>query len=547
VIPRFAADAAPADVVAALAAEGCAIVERLVGDDVVDAVAAEMAPWLEATPTGGDDFSGRNTRRCGALLARSPSSTAMIAHPLVLAVADAFLWARKTSFQLHLTQLIAIGPGSPAQSLHRDQWCFDFFPFPDDVEVELSSIWAMQDFTEANGATRVIPGSQYDPASATREVHRSVPAEMPKGSVVFFTEGLWHWQGERREAGERVTLHWHFNRGILRSLEPKTVDPQMRHRNSPRLGEILGEDDWFDKLDGIGRDHVRFAHMQRLHSFTNRQKARLKYVIDRMGRDAFVAEVEKEHGAKLRRAAGAQVTPRALADKHGHIGVHPQRQAGLNYLGLVLPVGRMTAEQMLGVADVAQRFGSGTIRLTVWQNQLISDVADRDVGVCIAALAALGLRVEASALRRGLVACTGNAGCKFAAANTKGHALKLADHLEMRLALDTPINIHLTGCHHSCAQHYIGDIGLIGARVETGTEGETVEGYHVHVGGGFGPDAAIAREIYRDVKAENAAPLVARMLRGFLAKREGEETFLAFSKRHDVEALRAFFDAETAE
>ena len=186
---------------------------------------------------------------------------------------------------------------------------------------------------------------------------------------------------------------------------------------------------------------------------TNRQKARLKYVIDRMGRDAFVAAVEKEHGAKLRRAAGAQVTARVLADKHGHIGVHRQKQPGLNYLGLVLPVGRVTSEQMRGIAEIAQRFGSGTIRLTVWQNLLISDVADRDIGVCVAAIAALGLGVEASAIRRGLVACTGNAGCKFAAANTKGHALKLADYLEMRLDIDTPINIHLTGCHHSCAQH----------------------------------------------------------------------------------------------
>jgi len=98
---------------------------------------------------------------------------------------------------------------------------------------------------------------------------------------------------------------------------------------------------------------------------TNRQKARLKYAIDRMGREAFVAEVEKEHGGKLRRAAGAQVTPRTPADKHGHIGVHRQKQAGRNYLGLVLPVGRMTSAQMRGIAAIADRFGSGTIRLTV--------------------------------------------------------------------------------------------------------------------------------------------------------------------------------------
>jgi hypothetical protein len=99
-----------------------------------------------------------------------------------------------------------------------------------------------------------------------------VPIVMPKGSVVFFTQGVWHWQGDRKEPGDRVTLHMHFNRGILRSLEPKKVDPQMLHRNSPRLGEMLGEDDWFDKMAGIGRDHVRFMHMMKLHAFTEQQK-----------------------------------------------------------------------------------------------------------------------------------------------------------------------------------------------------------------------------------------------------------------------------------
>ena len=272
---------------------------------------------------------------------------------------------------------------------------------------------------------------------------------------------------------------------------------------------------------------------------TNRLKARLKYVIDRMGRDAFVAEVEKEYGAKLRRAAGAQVAPRMLADKHGHIGVHAQKQTGLNYLGLVLPVGRVTAEQMRGIAEIAQRFGSGTIRFTVWQNLLISDVADRNVGVCIAAIAALGLGVEASAIRRGLVACTGNAGCKFAAANTKGHALKLADYLEARLALDTPINIHLTGCHHSCAQHYVGDIGLIAAKVERGED--SVEGYHVFIGGGAASTAeqAMAREYATAVAYDDLPPLLESLLAAYLAHRQSAaESFFEFCRRHDIVGLR---------
>ncbi|MCA0301338.1 MAG: NirA family protein [Proteobacteria bacterium] len=276
---------------------------------------------------------------------------------------------------------------------------------------------------------------------------------------------------------------------------------------------------------------------------TNRQKARLKYVLDRMGRDAFLAEVEKEYGQPLRRAAGAEIAPRVLADKHGHVGVHPQKQPGRHYLGLVLPVGRLTAEQMRGIAEIAERFGSGTIRLTVWQNLLVSDVAERDIGICIAAINALGLGVEASAIRRGLVACTGNAGCKFAAANTKGHALRLADHLEARVAVDRPVNIHLTGCHHSCAQHYVGDIGLLAAKVERGDD--SVEGYHVYIGGGAAAtdEQAMAREYARDIAFDDLPALLERLLAAWLAHRaKPDETFFAFAGRHDIDALKALAD-----
>jgi hypothetical protein len=106
---------------------------------------------------------------------------------------------------------------------------------------------------------------------------------MPKGSVVFFTHGVWHWQGDRTEPGDRVTLHAHFNRGILRSLEPKKTDVQMLHRNSPRLAEMLGEDDWFDKMSAAGRDHVRFNYMQQLHAFTEKQKQAILAGADRIG------------------------------------------------------------------------------------------------------------------------------------------------------------------------------------------------------------------------------------------------------------------------
>jgi len=280
---------------------------------------------------------------------------------------------------------------------------------------------------------------------------------------------------------------------------------------------------------------------------TNRLKARLKYVLDAWGFEKYLAAVEEKLGAKLTRVPVEAVKPRLPFDRLAHIGVHEQKQKGLHWIGVVLPVGKITAGQMRGIAKISNDLGDGDIRLTVWQNLLISGVPAEKVALAEAAIEQLGLTTKAASVRAGLVACTGNKGCRFAASDTKGHAAAIADHCEARVQLDGPVNIHLTGCHHSCAQHYIGDIGLIGARVETGSEGETVEGYHIFVGGGFGEEAAIGREIYRDVKAGHTPRTVEKMLKGYLAAREGSETFLAFVKRHDVETLRTMFEAEAAE
>ena len=132
--------------------------------------------------------------------------------------------------------------------------------------------------------------------------------------------------------------------------------------------------------------------------------------------------------------------------------------------------------------------------------------------------------------------------------DTKRHAEDIAQWCEARVAVDTPVNIHLTGCHHSCAQHYIGDIGLLACKVEASEDGDQVEGYHVHIGGGFGPDAVLAREIFRDVPAPEAPKTIERMLKAYLANRAApDETVLAFSRRHEVEQLKAMVEAEGAE
>ena len=189
----------------------------------------------------------------------------LIQNPLLMTLIDASLGrgAVIASFSS-----IKKGPGPGVIPMHTD-YAHVPEPFPEFAMTGVG-VWALEDWTLASGPTYIVPGShKHRRNPRPGEGHNEgVPIEMPKGSVVFFTHGVWHWQGDRREPGDRVTLHAHFNRGILRSLEPKKTDVQLLHRNSPRLGEMLGEDDWFDKLSAQGRDYARFAYMNKLHAFT---------------------------------------------------------------------------------------------------------------------------------------------------------------------------------------------------------------------------------------------------------------------------------------
>jgi ferredoxin-nitrite reductase len=270
---------------------------------------------------------------------------------------------------------------------------------------------------------------------------------------------------------------------------------------------------------------------------TDRKKARFKYVLDRLGHEEVLARAEKLLPAPLQRLPLDACEPRRAWAKLGHVGAHPQRQPGLSYIGVVLPVGRIRADQLRGLAELSERLGSGTLRLTVWQNVIVSDVPDARLDEAKAAIEALGLGWSATALRGALVACTGTKGCRYSATDTKAHALALVEHLEAKLRLDAPVNIHLTGCPHSCAQHRAADIGLLGAAVEV--NGQPAQGYHVHVGGGAGADQALGREIARDVPERELAPLLERLLSGYLARRRAGETFHEFTARHEPAELRA--------
>jgi len=273
---------------------------------------------------------------------------------------------------------------------------------------------------------------------------------------------------------------------------------------------------------------------------TNRKRARLKYVLERWGIERFVAETEALLGTALRRLPLERCAVAEPVVRGAHVGVHRQRQPDRNWVGAGVPGGRLSGDRMAALADLADRFGIGELRLTVFQNPLIPHVADHDTAALVAALERIGLSASPSSYAAGTVACTGNAGCKYAMTDTKAAAVTLAGHLERSVPLDGPINIHLTGCPNSCAQHYCGDIGLLGVGTTQG--GKPVQAYNVLFGGGMDQEQALAEEAYRAVPVAQLPALLTRVMRAYQTHRLAGESFNHFIRRQGVVAVTRLAD-----
>ncbi len=271
---------------------------------------------------------------------------------------------------------------------------------------------------------------------------------------------------------------------------------------------------------------------------TDRKKARLKYFLENWGVEKFLAETERKLAFPLTRLPLEASEPRRPVEKHAWLGVRKQRQRGLNSVGIGIPVGRMSAKQMHALADLATHYGTGELRLTVWQNILLPHVSDAFAETVRRGAQRMGFFTEASLATGGIIACTGSRGCKYAAADTKAHALALMKYLEGRGAVSAPVNIHFTGCAHSCAQHYCGDVGLVGAKLGDGTEG-----YHVVLGGGMDQEQGIAHEIFRGVRASEVNTVVERCFTVFDARKQRGESFVQWTRRHSVKELQEMFSS----
>jgi len=238
-----------------------------------------------------------------------------------------------------------------------------------------------------------------------------------------------------------------------------------------------------------------------------RTKTRLAFLIEAWGVKKFRKELERRVDRPLASAGIDQRTP-----KHtDHVGVLRQKQAGLNYVGLTVPVGRMTSEQMLQVADLAENYGNGQIRLTVGQNLIIPNVPDRMIGELTSEPVLQELRYDPSEVMRGLVSCTGMDYCHFALIETKGWALKTARALEAKLGKTQPLRMHWSGCPAGCGNHTAADIGLLGKNIKV--NGEIIEAVDVFAGGATGCEANFPVKIMEDVPCEDLADVVGGLVK----------------------------------
>ncbi len=272
----------------------------------------------------------------------------------------------------------------------------------------------------------------------------------------------------------------------------------------------------------------------------SRTHARIKYLFMKHGwtAESMLAAVEEKLGYRFDPAEEGPVAEDVYRD---HVGVHRQKQDGLSYVGVTVMNGRLTPEQLHALAELSERYGDGKLRATIGQNIVLVNVPNAKTQALVGEIAALGLQVQPTVFYRGAVACTGTEFCKLAIAETKGFAKWIVGELEERLPeFDQQLRLHVTGCTNSCGQSWIADLGLEGKKIKK--DGKMVDAFYFCVGGALGEYAGIARQIGFRAAAEDCPEAVERLLRGYLAKRDGGENLRAFFRRTSDEELRALLN-----
>lgn len=275
----------------------------------------------------------------------------------------------------------------------------------------------------------------------------------------------------------------------------------------------------------------------------HRERARLKFLFLRHGWTAerFLAELEDRIGFKLDPAGEENPPDDVYRD---HVGIHAQKQPGFSYVGAVVLRGRITADQMHAVADLAQRYASSELRATGMQNLLVVNVPTINADTLAAELEKIGVRVGGSSFARGTIACSGTEFCKLAITETKSFSRWLVDELEDRLpGFDQHLKLHVTGCPNSCGQHWIADVGIEGKKIKVqdqNAQGRMVDAYYFCVGGALGLHQSTARLVGYRCAATDVPDALERLLTRYLEEREPGENLRRFFARHTDTELREF-------
>src|SRR3954464_7600323 len=264
----------------------------------------------------------------------------------------------------------------------------------------------------------------------------------------------------------------------------------------------------------------------------SRVKARLKFMVDDIGPEGMRERVE----SRLGRALDDYTLPPADVRPSDHMGVHAQRQPGLAYVGIPVHLGLISGDQLIAIADVAEPLGAD-IRITRQQNLIVANVPSAEVDALVARVAEIGFPLDVNPLRATSIACTGEPHCNFSVTETKSRLDRLVTGLEARFSADLAgLRLHLDGCPHACAQHWVGDLGFQGttARDEAG---ERQQAYDIFVRGSLGPVAEIGRPLFRRVLTERLDDAVHGLVGGWLAQRQPDEDFVDFARRLTDEEL----------
>ncbi len=270
----------------------------------------------------------------------------------------------------------------------------------------------------------------------------------------------------------------------------------------------------------------------------HRERARLKFLFLRHGwtADRFLHELHDRIGFQLDPAVEENPPDDVYRD---HVGIHPQKQPRLSYVGAVALRGRITADQMQQAADLAERFANRELRATNMQNLLVVNVPNANTEPLAKELDAVGLKVGGSSFYRGTIACSGSEFCKLAITETKAFSRWLVEELEDRLpAFDQPLKLHVTGCPNSCGQHWIADIGIEGKKIKVADS--MVDAYYFCVGGALGLHQSTARPVGYRCAATEVPDALERLLGRYLSDREPGENLRRFFARHSDTQLREF-------